>query len=83
LIQVIILYQVPSLPHLQQPQTIKAIVTNNSTLRCYDETLIVFTVDDLPEASIPTSLTTVCDDEPNPLLQDGNLFDTSTFERQF
>jgi gliding motility-associated-like protein len=57
-------------------------VTNNSTLRCYDETLIVFTVDDLPEAfSIPTSLTTVCDDEPNPLLQDGKFaFDTSTFE---
>jgi gliding motility-associated-like protein len=63
-------------------QTIKAVVTNNSTLKCYDETLIVFTVDDLPEAfSIPTSLTTVCDDEPKPLLQNGQFaFDTSTFE---
>jgi hypothetical protein len=30
--------------------------------------------------SIPTSLTTVCDDEPNPLLQDGKFADTSTFE---
>jgi hypothetical protein len=30
-------------------QTIKAVVTNNSTLKCFDETLITFTVDD-PEA---------------------------------
>lgn len=63
-------------------QTIKAVVTNNSTLKCYDETLIKFTVDALPQTfSIPTSLTTVCDDELNPLLQDGKFaFDTTTFE---
>ena len=63
-------------------QTIKAVVTNNSALKCFDETLIVFTVDDLPEAfPIPVNLTTVCDDEINPLNQDGKFaFDTSTFE---
>ncbi|WP_339921638.1 T9SS type B sorting domain-containing protein [uncultured Flavobacterium sp.] len=63
-------------------QTIKAVVTNNSTLKCYDDTLIKFTVDALPQTfSIPTSLTTVCDDELNPLLQDGKFaFDTTTFE---
>ncbi|CAM2962129.1 T9SS type B sorting domain-containing protein [Flavobacterium frigoris] len=63
-------------------QTIKAVVTNNTTLACYDETLIKFIVDDLPEAfAITTSLTTACDDEPNPLLQDGKFpFDTSTYE---
>ena len=63
-------------------QTIKAVVTNNTTLKCYDETLITFTVDDLPEAfPIPVSLTTICDDEVDPLDQDGKFtFDTSTFE---
>lgn len=63
-------------------QTIKAVVTNNSTLKCFDETLITFTVDDLPEAfQVAVNLTTVCDDEIDPLLQDGKFaFDTSTFQ---
>ncbi|RTY89158.1 T9SS type B sorting domain-containing protein [Flavobacterium sp. GSN2] len=63
-------------------QTIKAIVTKNSTLKCFDETLITFTVDDLPEAfQVTVNLTTVCDDEIDPLLQDGKFgFDTSTFQ---
>ncbi|MFV8353363.1 T9SS type B sorting domain-containing protein [Flavobacterium sp. XS2P14] len=63
-------------------QTIKAVVTNNSTLKCFDETLITFTVDDLPEAfQVPVNLTTVCDDELDPFLQDGKFaFDTSTFQ---
>ncbi|RTZ05156.1 T9SS type B sorting domain-containing protein [Flavobacterium bomense] len=63
-------------------QTIKAIVTNNSTLKCFDETLITFTVDDLPEAfQVTVNLTTVCDDEIDPLLQDGKFgFNTSTFQ---
>ena len=63
-------------------QTIKAVVTNTTTLQCYDETTIVFTVDDLPEAfAIATNLTTTCDDEADPLLQDGKYgFDTSTFQ---
>lgn len=63
-------------------QTIKAIVTNNTSLKCYDETTIQFIVDDLPEAfSVPASLTTTCDDELDPLVQDGKYaFDTSTFQ---
>ena len=63
-------------------QTIRAVVTNKTTLKCLDETLIVFTVDDLPEAfPIPEAFTTVCDDEFDPLAQDGKFaFDTSTFE---
>ncbi len=63
-------------------QTIKAVVTNNTSLKCYDETTIQFIVDDLPEAfAIPISLTTTCDDELNPLVQDGKYaFNTSTLE---
>lgn len=63
-------------------QTIKAVVTNNTTLKCFDETTIQFIVDDLPEAfAVPVSLTTTCDDEIDPLDQDGKFtFDTSTFE---
>ena len=63
-------------------QIIKAVVTNNTTLKCYDETTITFTVDILPEAfPVPIALTTLCDDETDPLLQDGiTAFDTSTFQ---
>ncbi|MFV5684104.1 T9SS type B sorting domain-containing protein [Flavobacterium sp. GB2R13] len=63
-------------------QTIKAVLTNNSPLHCSNETTIKFIVDDLPEAfAVPASLTTTCDDEPNPLNQDGKFaFDTATFE---
>lgn len=63
-------------------QTIKAVVTNNSALKCFDETTIQFIVDDLPEASpVLNALIAVCDDEVNPLLQDGKLaYDTSTFQ---
>ena len=63
-------------------QTIKVVVTNNTSLKCYDETTIQFIVDDLPEAfPIPVSLTSICDDEPDPLTQDGKFaFDTSSFE---
>ena len=63
-------------------QTIKAVVTNNSPLHCFDETSIQFIVDDLPEAfAVPVASTTTCDDEPNPLNQDGKFaFDTATFE---
>ncbi|MFV5698372.1 T9SS type B sorting domain-containing protein [Flavobacterium sp. ZT3R17] len=63
-------------------QTIKAVLTNNSPLHCSNETNIPFIVDDLPEAfAVPASLTTTCDDEPNPLNQDGKFaFDTATFE---
>jgi gliding motility-associated-like protein len=63
-------------------QIIKAVVTNNTSLKCYDETTIEFIVDDLPEAfPIPVSLTTTCDDEIDPLTQDGKFaFDTSSFQ---
>lgn len=64
-------------------QTIKAIVTNQSALGCSDETTIHFQVDDLAEAfPIPTALTSICDDETDPLNQDGIIaFDTTNFER--
>jgi gliding motility-associated-like protein len=63
-------------------QIIKAVVTNNTTLQCYDETTIEFVVDNLPEAfAIASTLTSICDDEVDPLVQDGKYaFDTTTFE---
>lgn len=63
-------------------QTIKAVVTNNTTQKCFDETTIQFIVDDLPEAyAVATTLTTTCDDEADPLAQDGKIaFDTTTFQ---
>ena len=67
-------------------ETITIRINNNSTQTggtpCYDEETLQFIVDDLPQAfPIPTSLTTVCDDEAVPLDQDGKFtFDTSNFE---
>lgn len=63
-------------------QTLKVVVTNNTPKSCSFETTIQFVVDDLPEAfSVPTILTTTCDDEANPIQQDGKFaFDTSTFQ---
>jgi len=67
-------------------KTITVRVSNVSTLAadgpCYDEETIQFIVDDLPEAfPINPSLLNVCDDELDPLEQDGlYAFDTSTFE---
>ena len=63
-------------------QIVKVRATNNTTNACYYETNITFIVDDLPEAfEIPTNLTTVCDDEANPINQDGLFaFDTSSFQ---
>ncbi|SHG95398.1 gliding motility-associated C-terminal domain-containing protein [Flavobacterium fluvii] len=63
-------------------QTIKAVVINNTTQKCFDEITIQFIVDDLPEAfAVPTTLTTTCDDEPDPLTQNGKIaFDTTTFQ---
>jgi len=63
-------------------QTIKAIVTNNSPQQCFAETTISFYVDVIPTATpIPSTLTTVCDDEADPANQDGKFgFDTSIFE---
>ncbi|NDP26061.1 MAG: T9SS type B sorting domain-containing protein [Flavobacterium sp.] len=63
-------------------QTIKAVVTNKTPQKCFDETTITFIVDASPQAfPVPSTLTTTCDDEPNPIDQDGKFaFDTSTFE---
>ncbi|MFC7775203.1 T9SS type B sorting domain-containing protein [Flavobacterium sp. GCM10027622] len=69
-------------PFVTASQTIRAVVTNATPTACTYSTTIQFIVDDLPEAfAIPTSLTTVCDDEVNPASQDGKYgFDTSTFQ---
>lgn len=65
-------------------QVIRVRATNNTTSACYYESTITFKVDDLPEAfSIPTSLTAVCDDEANPINQNGLYsFDTSSFQNR-
>lgn len=69
-------------------ETITVRVRNNTTQTngqpCYDEVQIQFIVDDLPEASDPTTvITQSCDDEANPLNQDGILvFDTTNLETE-
>jgi len=56
-------------------QTIKAVVKNNSTLACSDETFIEFIVDNSPvDFTIPSTLISVCDDEIDPAFQNG-LYD--------
>ena len=69
-------------PFVTTSQTITARATNTTTTACYDEAIIQFIVDDLPQAfTIPTTLTTICDDEVNPITQDGLFaFNTSTFQ---
>lgn len=69
-------------PFNSTSQTIRVRATNNTTAACYYEATITFKVDDLPEAfAIATDLTTVCDDEENPLNQDGLFpFNTSSFQ---
>jgi hypothetical protein len=54
-------------------QTIKAVLTNNSALGCFDETTIEFIVDDSPSAFSFLQPTTACDDELNPVNQDGKF----------
>ena len=67
-------------------ETITIRVSNNTTQTggqpCFVEDTLQFIVDDLPEAfPVAASLTTACDDEANPVDQDGKFdFDTSTFE---
>ena len=69
-------------PFLTATQDIVVRVSNTTTLECYDEAIVHFVVDDLPEVfPIPTSLTSMCDDELSPQLQNGIFpFDTSTFQ---
>lgn len=67
-------------------ETITIRVSNNSTQTvgqpCYDEETLDFIVDDLPEAfAISSNLTAICDEELNPVDQNGLYdFDTSTFQ---
>lgn len=69
-------------PFTTASQTLKVVVVNATATACSFETTLQFIVDDLPEAfPIATSLTTVCDDETDPALQDGKYaFDTSSFQ---
>ena len=69
-------------PFVTSSQTLKVIVTNNTLTACSYESTIQFVVDVLPQAfAVPAVLTTTCDDESNPRLQDGKFaFDTSTFQ---
>jgi gliding motility-associated-like protein len=57
-------------------------VTPNLTEKCFDEVQLEFIVDDLPQAfAVPVAATTYCDDEADPLYQDGIVdFDTTDFE---
>lgn len=69
-------------PFTTASQTLKVAVANTTATACSFDTTLQFIVDDLPEAfPIATSLTTVCDDETDPVLQDGKYgFDTSGFQ---
>lgn len=69
-------------PFVTASQMVKVKVTNNTTFACSYDTSITFVVDRLPQAfTVSTSLTTFCDDEIDPVTQDGKYpFDTSTFQ---
>ena len=59
-------------------QTIRAVVTNTTPQACWYDTTIQFIVDKSPiDYTIPASLTTICDDETDPALQNGQ-FDFTT-----
>ena len=59
-------------------QTIRAVVTNTTPQACWYDTTIQFIVDKSPiDYTIPSSLTTICDDETDPALQNGQ-FDFTT-----
>ena len=70
-------------PFVTASQKLKVIVKNTLPKACSFESSIDFVVDDLPEAfTVPSNLTSLCDDESDPNLQDGKYaFDTSTFEK--
>lgn len=69
-------------PFTTTSQKIKVSVKNNTTSACSFDSTITFVVDDLPEIfPIDPALTTVCDDEIDPIKQDGKYaFDTSSFQ---
>ena len=60
-------------------QTIRAVVTNTTPQACWFDTTIQFIVDKSPiDYTIPASLTTICDDETDPALQNGQYDFTSS-----
>lgn len=72
---------------VDQNETITIRVVNNTTQTaglqpCFDEVNLQFIVDDLPQIfPVSTNLTSICDDELNPVDQNGIYdFDTSTFQ---
>ncbi|WP_432672049.1 T9SS type B sorting domain-containing protein [Flavobacterium sp. SM2513] len=69
-------------PFTTSSQTVSVIVKNNFGKQCEYSSTLTFVVDDLPEAfAIPTNLTSICDDEMDPQLQNGEVpFDTTAFE---
>ena len=68
-------------PFVTASQKLKVIVKNKLPKACSFESSIDFVVDDKPEAfAVPSNLTSICDDEADPSLQDGKFaFDTTTF----
>ncbi len=69
-------------PFVTASQKLKVIVTNTLPKACSYQSSIDFVVDDLPEAfAVSTNLTSICDDEADPNLQDGKLaFNTANFQ---
>lgn len=69
-------------PFTTASQTIKVKVTNKTVTACSFYTELKFVVDVLPLAfSIPFELTTACDDEIDPQIQDGKYpFNTTGFQ---
>lgn len=69
-------------PFVTTSQTLKVKVKNNTPTACSYDATVQFVVSDLPEAfPVSSVLTTVCDDEADPSVQDGKFaFDTSIFQ---
>lgn len=69
-------------PFVTTSQVVKVLVTNKTPTACSFNSTITFVVDDLPQVfPVDPALTNVCDDEKDPVLQDGKYaFDTSSFE---
>ncbi|HEY6143288.1 MAG TPA: T9SS type B sorting domain-containing protein [Flavobacterium sp.] len=60
---------------------VKAVVTNNTTLACSDTTFIEFIVDVKPVTPTTPIALTECDDETDPMQQDGKTsFDASSIQ---
>jgi len=69
-------------PFVTAGETLQVFIKNTTSLACPYQTTITFVVDTKPQANaIDVILTTVCDDEVDPLTQDGLFaFNTSGFQ---